>query len=158
MLSCAFCGSEIVVGREDHPYREAGLHHLTLVDVQVSRCSGCPYYRLGVKEPEALHRAIAERLIAGTKRLTGPQVRYLRKCLVLSETDLARRMGVTIETVSRWEHGTREFKGPAERLLSLMVAGEMGSPLPPLECVGIEPAAEIVGTASWNGNGWDVIA
>ena len=151
VLSCAFCGADMIVGREDHPYREAGLGGLTLVDIEVSRCSRCRYYRLGVKEPESLNRAIAEFMIARPRRLTGSQVRYLRRCLSLSETELARRLGVTIGSVSRWEHGAREINGSAERLLRLLVALELEGAVPPLGWVGREPAAELVGRVVWNG-------
>jgi len=158
VLRCAYCGSDMTLEREDRPFREAGLSQLTLVDVEVARCSRCPYSRLGVKEPEALHRAIAEFLIARRERLTGAQVRYLRRCLALSETDLALRIGVTIGTVSRWECGARGIKGSAERLLRLLVALDLKSELPPLEWVGTEPSAEIVGRVAWNGTRWEVTA
>jgi hypothetical protein len=62
-VRCTFCESEMVTRREHHPYKEAGLIGVTLLDLEVSRCGRCGYYRLGIRSAEMLHRAIAEVLI-----------------------------------------------------------------------------------------------
>jgi putative zinc finger/helix-turn-helix YgiT family protein len=142
-VRCVFCESEMVTRREHHPYMEAGLIGVTLLDLEVNRCGRCGYYRLGIRDAEVLHRAIAEILIGKTARLAGPEIRFLRRCLGLSETDLARRLGVTIETVSRWEHGSSGMRISAERLLRLIAAMELGIPPPPMDHLGTAPREEI---------------
>jgi transcriptional regulator with XRE-family HTH domain len=49
-------------------------------------------------------------------------VRYLRKYLGWSGADFAKRMGVTPESVSRWENDREQMSAVADRLLRLMVA------------------------------------
>lgn len=71
-----------------------------------------------------LNSLLARVLICKTARLTGPQVRFLRKYLGLSGTDFARRMGVSKESVSRWETGKQHISPSNDRLLRLMVAYE----------------------------------
>lgn len=156
-MRCVFCESEMVVRREHHPYKEAGLIGVTLRDLEVSRCGRCGYYRLGVRNPEVLHRAIAEILIRKTARLGGSEIRFLRRCLGLSETDLARRMGVTIETVSRWEHGSSGMRISADRLLRVIAAMELGISPPPMEQMGLAPREEIAIHFAWDGEDWVVV-
>lgn len=65
---------------------------------------------------------IAMEVIGKRARLTPAEIRFLRKYLGWSGADLARRIGVSVGAVSRWENG-REPMGPvADRLLRLMVA------------------------------------
>ena len=71
---------------------------------------------------ELLHRTIAIALISKHPRLTAAEVRYLRKYLGWSGTDFAKHMGVTPESVSRWENDREQMSAVADRLLRLMVA------------------------------------
>lgn len=48
----------------------------------------------------------------------------LRKLLRLSQRQLARRMGTTAATVSRWEAGKRPIPELASRFLTLLVETE----------------------------------
>src|SRR5439155_2513167 len=50
------------------------------------------------------------------------QVRFLRKSLGWSGCEFAKHMGVTDETVSRWENNAAPIGPQADRLLRLMVA------------------------------------
>jgi len=67
---------------------------------------------------------IAMALIRHPGRLTPNEIRFLRKWLGWSGVDFAKHMGVTPETVSRWESvdNGKPMGGTAERLLRLAVA------------------------------------
>jgi transcriptional regulator with XRE-family HTH domain len=60
-------------------------------------------------------------VIAKDARLSGAEVRFLRKVLGWSASDFAAHMGATPETVSRWETDTTPIGPQADRLLRLMV-------------------------------------
>jgi putative zinc finger/helix-turn-helix YgiT family protein len=156
-VRCAFCETEMVVRREHHPYKEAGLIGITLLDLEVGRCGRCGYYRLGIRNAEVLHRTIAEILIGKAAQLAGPEIRFLRRCLGLSETNLARRMGVTIETVSRWEHGSSGMRVSADRLLRVISAMELSIPPPPMDHLGTAPREEIAIHFFWKEEGWVIV-
>jgi len=68
------------------------------------------------------HKLIAELVAGKPARLTPAEVRFLRKYLGLSGRDFAKRMGVSPETVSRWERvdEPRALAEPTEKLLRLM--------------------------------------
>lgn len=153
-MRCTFCESEMVTGREHHPYKEAGLIGIILLDLDVSRCGRCGYYRLGIRDAEGLHRTIAEILIGKTARLAGSEIRFLRRCLGLSETDLARRLGVTIETVSRWEHGSSGMRVSADRLLRVIAAMDLEISRPPLDHMGTAPREETAIRFAWQEKHW----
>ncbi len=107
--------------RENYHYTASGLPHVTLQQVEVSRCPVCGETEVAIPHIEALHRAIAAVLVQKRARLAPEEIRYLRKYLGWLGVDFAAHMGVTPETVSRWERSTTPMGGQADRLLRLLV-------------------------------------
>jgi putative zinc finger/helix-turn-helix YgiT family protein len=101
-------------------YSSCGLP-VTLVNVEVGRCEACGGSEVAIPAIEQLHRLIAHDVATKRERLTPQEIRYLRKWLGHSGADFAAVVGVTPETVSRWENGGLEMALPAERLLRLLV-------------------------------------
>ena len=120
-MSCVQCGGAMKTARENFRYEASGLPGVTLVGVAVSRCPECGEYEVSIPHIEDLHRVIARALVNKPARLIGAEIRYLRKWLGWSGVDFAQHMGVTAETVSRWENGAASMAGTAERLLRLLV-------------------------------------
>jgi putative zinc finger/helix-turn-helix YgiT family protein len=114
----------MVNNTENHRYAESGLSHVVLVGVEVQRCPHCGENAVSIPHIEDLHRAIAMALIRHPGRLVPAEIRFLRKWLGWSGVDFAKHMGVTPETVSRWEsvENLKPMGGTAERLLRLAVA------------------------------------
>ena len=121
-VKCADCGTPMVVRRKNRRYDSGGLPHVVLQGVEERRCPACGAEELVIPRIEELHRVIARALIHKPARLAGSEIRFLRKHLGLSSTDLARRMGTTRETVSRWEGGATPIGPLADRLLRVLVA------------------------------------
>ena len=69
-----------------------------------------------------LHRTIAHAVIRKPFRLSGLEVRYLRKYLGWSGVDFARHVGVDPSTVSNWENDKDPIGSASDRLLRLMIA------------------------------------
>lgn len=127
-MKCAECGSAMKVGRENVKYDQMMSLPVTLANVEVRRCPQCGEYEVVIPRLEEVLRVLAGAIIRKPRRLTGEEVRFLRKYLGWSGADFARRMGTQPETVSRWEHGTAAIGPQADRLLRLMVAT-----VPPVE-------------------------
>lgn len=121
-MKCPNCRSEIVSKKGNYLYTESGLHYITLQNVDICNCSKCGEQTVSIPKIEELHRVIAFAIIKKKERLSADEIRFLRKYLGWSGKDFAEHMGVTPETVSRWEND-KEPMGPiADRLLRLMLA------------------------------------
>src|SRR5262245_6161626 len=101
MIACIQCGKPLKVSRENIKYDASGLPGITLENVEVRRCPVCGEYEVVIPRLEELHALIASTIIQKPARLTGNEVRYLRKFLGWSGADFARMMGAQPETVSR---------------------------------------------------------
>jgi putative zinc finger/helix-turn-helix YgiT family protein len=125
---CRNCGkAELTSNLETYLYQESGLPNVVLVGVQVRRCASCGHHELVLPRVTELHRTIAQVIIRKTARLSGAEVRYLRKSLGWSGADFARHVGVDPSTVSNWETDKDPIGPGSDRLVRLMVA--RGSPV-----------------------------
>jgi DNA-binding transcriptional regulator YiaG len=95
--------------------------------VEIRRCPSCGHYELVLPRVAELHRTIAHAIIHKRARLSGPEVRFLRKYLGWSGVDFARHIGVDPSTVSNWENDRDPIGSTSDRALRLMVAH--GSPV-----------------------------
>jgi len=120
---CRTCGNaEMTTATETYPYTESGLPNVVLIGVEVRRCPSCGHHELVLPRVTELHRTIAYAIIHKRARLSGPEVRFLRKYLGWSGTTFARHVGVDPSTVSNWENDKDPIGSTSDRLLRLMVA------------------------------------
>ena len=118
---CIECGAGMETRRENYRYTASGLPHVTLHQVEVSRCPHCGETEVAIPHIEALHRALAKAIIQHPTRLAPEEIRYLRKYLGWAGVDFAAIMGVDPATVSRWERGATPMGPQADRLLRTLV-------------------------------------
>ena len=123
MTTCTVCHeAELVEKRETYLYKECGLDNVVLLDQPVRRCPNCGAHELSLRALSRLHREIAISIINRPSKLTGQEVRFLRKHLGYSGIDFAQVIGVARSHLSRWENDAEPI-GPAnDRLLRLLVA------------------------------------
>lgn len=120
-MNCEQCGGPTTTARENFRYTASGLPNVTLVGVDVTRCPKCGAFEVDIPKIDELHRTIARAVVVKPAPLTPEEVRFLRKWIGWSGVDFASHMGVTPETVSRWENGNLKMGAAADRLLRLMV-------------------------------------
>jgi putative zinc finger/helix-turn-helix YgiT family protein len=118
---CPSCGEGSLQTRLEVRRYGRGID-VTLVDVPVRRCPVCGEELVVIPAIEELHRLIAHDLARRSGRLRSGEIRFLRTYLGYSSADFAHVMGVSPETVSRWEsaRSPQQMAVPAERLLRLM--------------------------------------
>jgi DNA-binding XRE family transcriptional regulator len=68
--------------------------------------------------------AIALRLVIKDHQLTGPEMRFLRKRMEMTQAKLAKELWVSDQTVANYEKGKTE-RGPADRALRLLFLAHM---------------------------------
>lgn len=121
-MRCEDCGKPVTTEHSAvRRYNIGGLPHVELHGVEVTTCPGCGKEGIAIPRIGQLHRVLAEAFVKQPRMLAPVEIRFLRKHIGLSGVDFAKMMGVTRETVSRWETGANPMGGTADRLLRLLV-------------------------------------
>ena len=101
-------------------YTECGLPNVWLANGYTLHDT--PYGRgVSVNDVEGLHRRIGQALLR-QRRLTGAQIRFLRKELGRPQKGLAEIVGTSEQTVSLWERDRGQIPAAADRVLRLFYA------------------------------------
>ena len=108
---------------EERPYHytASGLDNVYLVGIDVYRCPACEREAPRIPRMRELHAALNHAIAMLPSRLSGPELRFLRKHRGASQKELSRRVGVEPESLSRIEHG-HDKCGPALESLIRLVA------------------------------------
>lgn len=102
--------------------------------VEEVRCKRCGFVAAtGFFNLEGLIAAVAVARVMAPQKLSGRDVRFLRKALGWSSKELAAKLEVRGETVSRWENQKEPIGPTSEKLLRLMVAEFLAEKAPALE-------------------------
>jgi putative transcriptional regulator len=72
---------------------------------------------VAIKKLDELHLAIGCNLAERKKLLSAKELRFLRKHMDLTQSELGKLLGLTSQQVARWEKGESEISGSAEFLL-----------------------------------------
>jgi DNA-binding transcriptional regulator YiaG len=84
---------------------------------------------IAVKNLDELHKAIGCYLAFHKKALAPKELRFLRKQMNLTQSDLGRLIGLSSQQVARWEKAVCEITGPADRLLRALYIQYVGNKL-----------------------------
>lgn len=107
------------LSKEPLHYTDCGLDNIYLSNgFTIDHEDGEEY--LTVTDIDGLHRAIGLHIVLARKAPSGKELRFLRCELDMSQADLARVLGVTDQSVARWEKGQTEPNGPAVLSLRLI--------------------------------------
>jgi len=129
-MSCMLCNSERVqTNRENMPL--VGLPHVTLVDVEVRRCADCGDFTMEIPAHSRMIEIVTLALLNKRGKLTGREIRWLRGHMGWSGIQLAEHVGVSAESVSKWEHDHTNQARTADRLIRLLVARQLSEELYP---------------------------
>lgn len=109
-------------------YKDCGLDDVYLVGgYEIERT---PYGEgLSIKHLDQLHRAIGCYLATQKKALSGRELRFLRKQMDLSQSELGKLLGLSSQQVARWEKGESDISGPADLLIRAYFIQHDGSKL-----------------------------
>jgi len=73
-----------------------------------------------IHDLDGLHATIGRALVIRKKVLDGPEVRFLRLQMNLTQAELARLIGCDVQQIARYEKGQNKIPGPADRLLRVL--------------------------------------
>ena len=150
-MKCPTCRNHTMQIAHPSAYRYAlsDLSNVILHGVTIETCPGCGEETLSIPRMAELHRTIALAIANQPARLSGAEIRFLRKHLGWSGVDFAHALVVTPETVSRWENEKDPMGPTAERLLRLLAVRER-----PIEDY---PTARLADVARDDGERWERI-
>jgi putative transcriptional regulator len=113
-----------------YQYSECGLDYVYLVGGFEVRPT--PFGdQLTIANQKGLHKAIGKYLITHKKELTGKEVRFLRHEMDMSQPTLAKLLGVTEQTVHKWEMGkTTQVPETASRMIRVIYGQSVGEKSP----------------------------
>jgi len=147
---CVTCGERAVRKGTVALTREVG-EHVFSTTVAGHVCGACGETLTDLGDGERFDLAVAEILAEAAP--TGDSFRFLRKVVGLRARDLARMLGITGDTISRWENNkhaidraaffilgqiARERRAGLTAMQDLLVRGEMPKPLPRVVNVHLE--------------------
>lgn len=124
-MLCYNCNVKMRKMETDYQYKESGLKNVILKGIPVYECAKCKEIYPLLSNVKELHKIIAQKILNKKSLLSGEELRFLRKEMMLKAQDLARILGVTKVTVSRWEN-ERELISPAcDRLVRLIYSNRI---------------------------------
>lgn len=130
MMVCEQCDGELerrtATAEEPYQYTASGLDNVYLSGIAVFRCPTCKREAPRIPRMPALHSALNDAIAMLPGRLSGPELRFLRKHRGASQKELARRLRVEPETLSRIENGHEPCGQVLENLMRFIARDGAG--------------------------------
>lgn len=135
MAKCSKCGSSQL---SNAPMSGADLTHLGIPikikdGVFKASCSNCRSEEIVIPNMVGLMAASAIALASLPYKLNGPEIKFLRKALGMQGKELAGKLDVSPETVSRWENGKQAIGDAQEKVLRMLAISKLGADAPGIE-------------------------
>lgn len=127
---CPLCKTGNVVTKRVTEPVERVLPDIVADGVERGVCDNCRDGTIGFPRPRELTRVWLAELVAKPWRLAPNEVRALRGMVGPRAEDLARKLGVSVGQISRWETGAKPISALADRLLRALAAAQYELPLP----------------------------
>jgi len=120
MKKCYECGNTLKKRKGRYHYKESGLPKVYLDGINIYYCS-CGEEIAEIPCIEILYEALAEIIVEKSPRLTGPEIRFLRKHFELKANEFAKLLGVSKVTVSRWENDKVRIDKSYEHMIRALI-------------------------------------
>lgn len=116
---CYECGKSMTEKIIDYHYTESGLLNVYLKGVTEFTCKSCGESFVDIPEPVQLHIILAIVISNSPDKLTGLEIRFLRKEVEMTGKAFAKFIGVDPVTLSRWENDKANRGESHDRLIRL---------------------------------------
>jgi putative zinc finger/helix-turn-helix YgiT family protein len=113
-----------------HETRDLGIPLVIYNAVHAHTCQHCGLVTYSIPFPERLAAAAAVCRAKMPEKLSGNEIRFIRKALKLPAKDMSDVLQVAPETFSRWENDKAPINPTSEKLLRILAGLRLG-PLAP---------------------------
>ncbi len=107
-----------------HHYTECGLPNVWIQGLRMEDDAGEKVIR--IPNIGSLHKLISKTIVTSKGTLTGPELRYLRTEMGLTQTQLGELVHRERLTVSRWERGETTLEGATEAYIRILASSKLG--------------------------------
>jgi len=126
-MICPDCNKKTKKVHDDYKYNESGLDNIVLQNIPMYVCSCGNRFPI-IANIRQLHDLIAENIIKKSERLSGKEVRFLRKEMGIKAIDFAKLLNVSKVTISRWENENKPISIISDKLIrSIFVLKKEGA-------------------------------
>ena len=126
---CSKCGGRIEEARalEQYEPKNLGISGVVLINAaEEERCRQCDEAEsILIPNLQGLLASIALSRIKHPLKLRGDEIRFLRKAMELTGSELAKKIGVLKYTISRNENDIEPMSPEREKILRLFVRGKL---------------------------------
>ena len=120
-MKCIECGHQTEIRHEDRRLDLGLPYHVVAKGAPVHVCQSCGASYAGLQAPRATLNALAQWIARRPARLHGSEIRFIRNAMGWSQDQLGRRLGVAVETISRWENSKKPVGYQSELALRFLV-------------------------------------
>ena len=113
------CKARQATREKPYHFTESGLPNVYLSGIRYFVCAQCGKHAAEIPAVKQLLAVIARAIVECEGRLTGVEIRFLRKRLAKKASEFAKIVGVTPEQVSRWENDANPPEPSADKLIRL---------------------------------------
>src|SRR5258708_2831160 len=115
--TCSNCGANANVVRGTYRFAETCLKEVTLVGIELIRCTECGNEDPVLPSINGLMQCLAGAVIGKPWRLAGDEVKFLRKFLRMTGEQFGSYIGVDKWCVSKWENGRENIGETSDRMV-----------------------------------------
>ncbi len=109
---------------KNHHYTESGLSNVWIQGLSTVDDEGKKVLR--IPNIRSLHRLISKVVLTSDGSLTGPELRYLRTEMGLTQTQLGKLVHRQRLTIARWESGESTLDGATEAYIRILACKKLG--------------------------------
>ena len=114
---CSSCGSPAKIKSGSYQFVESGLKNVLLIGIDLIRCTQCKNVDPVIPSMNHLMQFLAGAVAGKPCKLSGSEIRFLRKYLKMTGEEFASLLGTDKTTISKWENDSDERGERADRLI-----------------------------------------
>jgi DNA-binding transcriptional regulator YiaG len=116
-IECTNCAGTARVVRGSYDFAESGLKRVRLQGIELMVCDTCGSVDPIIPRVNDLMRLLAVAVIAKPYRLTGEEIRFLRKYLRMTGDEFGRLLHIDRTNLSKWENDDDRVGAQSDRLI-----------------------------------------